>query len=113
MDRSTTDSAGGHRDASKSAQHANNPFPVLSCADFMQGPDRPDFLIDGILERGRPMLLAGPYKSLKTRMADDLALSLAAGVPALGFFPSRPARVLLVSGETPPEDKRRSLKAVS
>lgn len=89
------------------------PFPVQTWEEFQQGPDRPDFLIDGILERGRPLLLAGPFKSLKTRIADDLAYSMATGTPALGMFATgTPARVLLVSGETPREDKRRSLKVL-
>lgn len=93
--------------------HKTAPFSVLSCAEFMKGPDKPEYLIDGILERGRSLLIAGPYKANKTKTADDLALSLSAGVPAMGCFTTRRARVLMVSGETPPEDKRRSLNVIA
>jgi hypothetical protein len=45
-----------------------------------------EYLIDGVLVRGQPMMIGGPKKSLKTNSSIDLALSLGHGGLFLGRF---------------------------
>jgi len=65
----------------------------------------PDWLIDRFFVAGQPMLVGGAYKSLKTSLALDLAISLAAAKPFLGEDspfppPQRQYRVAIFSGES-------------
>jgi hypothetical protein len=58
-------------------------------------------LIDGLLVRGQPGIIAGPKKTLKTNLSIDLALSLAEGGLFLGRFNVPAAvRVGVMSGES-------------
>lgn len=78
------------------------PFKVSSLADIMaKPPEETKFLVDqGILPRGGRLLIAGSPKVGKSILADNLALSLAAGIPFLGRFPvDHPSRVLLLDRE--------------
>lgn len=60
-----------------------------------------EYLIDGILVRGQPMLIGGPKKSLKTNTSIDLALSLGHGGLFLNRFNVREAvRVGVMSAES-------------
>lgn len=69
---------------------------VFAAKDYSQ-----DFLIDRLVVAGEPLILGGPSKTLKTSVLVDIAVSLANGVPALGFFEVDEAqRVILVSGES-------------
>ncbi|MCZ7637650.1 MAG: helicase RepA family protein [Verrucomicrobia bacterium] len=59
-------------------------------------------------------MIAGPSKSRKTFLLTDLAISVAAGVPWLGF-PTTPVPVLYVNLELQPfafRDRRREIQAV-
>lgn len=68
----------------------------LSKADF-----RMQWHVRRILVRDQPCVLAGPKKILKTTIAVDLAVSLAAGQPFLNAFEvPEPVCVLLISGES-------------
>lgn len=59
------------------------------------------YLIDGILVRGQPGVIAGPKKTLKTNISIDLALSLSDEGLFLGQFNVRKAvRVGIMSGES-------------
>lgn len=59
------------------------------------------YLINGLLVRGQPGVIAGPKKTLKTNLSIDLALSLAQGGLFLGRFPiAAPVRVGVMSGES-------------
>lgn len=69
---------------------------VFAAKDYTQ-----NFLIDGLVVAGEPLILGGPSKTLKTSILVDIAVSLANGVPALGFFEVEEAQpVILVSGES-------------
>jgi hypothetical protein len=58
------------------------------------------YLIPGILAAGQPGGIFGGFKTLKTSLAADLAISLASGTPFLGRFPvAEPGKVLFLSGE--------------
>lgn len=60
-----------------------------------------EYLIDGLLVRGQPGVIAGPKKTLKTNLSIDLALSLAEGGLFLGRFNVPEAvRVGVMSGES-------------
>jgi hypothetical protein len=62
---------------------------------------RPEWAVEGVLVRGQPCLFGGPNKSLKTSLAVELAVALAAGRPFLGRYAvPRPLRVALFSGES-------------
>lgn len=59
------------------------------------------YLIDGILVRGQPSIIAGPKKTLKTNISIDLALSLGqAGLFLNRFNAAEAARVGVMSGES-------------
>ena len=59
------------------------------------------YLIDGILVRGQPSIIAGPKKTLKTNISIDLALSLGqAGLFLNRFNVAEAARVGVMSGES-------------
>lgn len=59
------------------------------------------YLIDGLLVRGQPGIIAGPKKTLKTNISIDLALSLADAGLFLGQFNvPKPVRVGIMSGES-------------
>lgn len=60
--------------------------PILALeAEEAQDWPRPPELIAGVLYRGAKGMIAGPSKSRKTFVLADLAVSVAAGVPWLGF----------------------------
>jgi RecA-family ATPase len=71
-----------------------------SLKDFMSKEHKFAWLVEGVLVDRQPAVLGGPRKGLKTSVAVDLALSLAAGKPFLGKFavPS-PRRVGVISVE--------------
>jgi len=59
------------------------------------------YLIPGVLPAGQPAILAGPFKTLKTSIALDLAVGLASGTTVLGHFDvPRAASVGFISGES-------------
>lgn len=61
------------------------------------------WLIEGVMVEGEPMVVGGPFKSLKTSIALDLAVSLATATPFLGQFAvPEPQKVAYFSGESGP-----------
>lgn len=75
-----------------------------------------NYLVNGVLVRGQPGVIAGPKKTLKTNISVDLALSLSEGCQFLGRFDvPLAARVGIMSGEsgaaTLQETARRVAKA--
>ena len=76
-------------------------FGFLSSAKLDGTDFTPSWLIPHVIVRNQPGIIAGPSKVLKTGLAIDAAVSLAAGCPFLGEFPiPTRARVAVVSGES-------------
>lgn len=75
-------------------------FQIYSGAELANLKMDLTYLADGVLCQDHPCLILGPIKSLKTSLAVDLSVSLAAGCHFLNFFKCQPARVLLMSGES-------------
>ena len=87
-------------DAESLLANLNVEMPLTS-AELSEADVSCNYLIDGILAEGRPQVIAGPYKSLKTSVAIDMAISLAAGRKFLGeFWVERNCRVLNYSAES-------------
>lgn len=69
--------------------------------EFAQRPP-PRWLVKGLLQADSLVLLTGTYRSFKSFIALDIALSLASGRPVLGnpdWKPVEPQRVLYLCGE--------------
>lgn len=88
----------------------------MNLRDWLGGEDEPmdadddtaAWIVQGIVAAGAPGAIAGPPKSLKTFVAESLALHVATGRPWLDRFPTRPGRVLLLPREdTTRETQRR------
>lgn len=83
------------------------PYKVMSLAEITaKPPEEAEFLIEqGILSKGGRLLIAGKPKVGKSIFADNLALSLSAGIPFLktnsfaGFKVDHPTRTLLLDRE--------------
>lgn len=70
-------------------------------ATFFARECRPAWLVKRVLASAQPCVMGGPQKSLKTSILIDLALSMASGTPALGYFDvPRALRVGVLSGES-------------
>jgi hypothetical protein len=61
-----------------------------------------DWLVRGMIVKLQPGLLVGPKKALKTTIGEDLAVSLSAGVPFMGYqaWQTERCRVLFCSAES-------------
>ncbi len=91
-------------------------FNAITSPELDAGQYELEYLINGILVRGQPGVIAGPKKTLKTNISIDLALSLAEATKFLGRFDVKlNARVGVMSGEsgaaTIQETARRVAKA--
>jgi hypothetical protein len=72
-----------------------------TCAELDAAEFNIEYLVEYLLVRGQPCILAGPKKALKTSIAIDLAISLATRGMFLGFFRcTRACKVLMMSGES-------------
>lgn len=82
------DGATGPEFAQLALGRSITPFRVQTLAEIMiTPPDEAQFLIaEGILPKGGRLLIAGKPKVGKSIFADNLAMSLAAGIPFLGRF---------------------------
>ena len=54
-------------------------FKLLDVNDLLDGNFTIDYLVNGLLVKNQPAIIAAPQKSLKTTLSLDLAISLAAG----------------------------------
>jgi hypothetical protein len=61
-------------------------FGLKTCSDLSELSPKTATLAEGLFEVGRPLLICGPTKSLKTKIAIDLGVSLASATPFLGTF---------------------------
>ncbi|MFV0443618.1 MAG: bifunctional DNA primase/polymerase [Planctomycetaceae bacterium] len=81
----------------------------LNAADYRQ-----EFLVENILVRGQPMIVAGPRKALKTNSCIDLALSLGGGGLFLGRFNIPHAvRVGMMSAESGPATIQETARRIA
>lgn len=83
--------------------------PELNAADYRQ-----EFLIDNILVRGQPAVVAGPRKALKTNSCIDLALALGSAGLFLGRFNvSTAVRVGMMSAESGPATIQETARRIA
>jgi hypothetical protein len=60
-----------------------------------------EYLVDGVIVKGQPCVIAGGKKVLKTNLSIDLVLSLGNGFPFAGKFRvTKPVKVAMLSGES-------------
>ena len=86
--------------------------PIEDVADFIVKPlQKPKLLIDRILHQGSKMAVGGGSKSFKTWILLDLALSVACGVPWLGFNTTK-AKVIYCNLEIQSEFMQDRVKAI-
>jgi hypothetical protein len=91
----------GRIDLGRFTRGASDRFKLYSSAEFDSEQFATEWLIDNILVKGQPCLLAGPKKSLKTSIVVLLAILLAIGSRLFGRFKTKkPVRVLIFSGES-------------
>ncbi len=101
-------------DEQKPNGHANEPEQptpprILSAADFMAGFEPPDYVVDGIIQRGRLYCLTSPTGHGKTAVALYLGCMVAAGRDIGGIDVTQGA-VVFLAGENP-DDLRCRLYA--
>lgn len=76
-------------------------FTILTNRELAEGEFTIEYLVDDVLVKGQPCILAAPKKSMKTTISIDLALSLASGDDFLNYFPvNGKYRVLIMSAES-------------
>ncbi|CAN5332655.1 hypothetical protein BH11PLA2_BH11PLA2_01760 [soil metagenome] len=76
-------------------------FKFINDDEFALSDYRPEWAIKNVLVRNQPAIIAAASKSLKTTLALEAALSMAAGVPWLGHFEvPHPLNVAFISGES-------------
>lgn len=76
-------------------------FTAITSSELSRSEFTLEYLIEGVLVRGQPAVIAGPKKTLKTTIAIDLALSLGHAGLFLGRFDVPVAvRVGVMSGES-------------
>jgi hypothetical protein len=86
---------------------ADRPVPhgwrwdLIDSATFAKGDYRPEWMVKKLVVHGQPLVIGGMEKTLKTTIAVDMAVCVAAGVPFLGKFDVyRPRAVAFISGES-------------
>lgn len=79
---------------------------VLSAAAFIAGFVAPDFIVDGLLQRGYLYALTGRTGEGKTACALSLAVALASG-QAFGGRETERGRVVFLAGENPDDVRAR------
>ncbi|WP_158301487.1 ATP-binding protein [Methanocella paludicola] len=71
---------------SSSRKNTIGPFVVKSINDVINNPTKIEYLIEGWIVTGSKVLIAGPPKTIKTLLADAMAISVASGKPFLGHY---------------------------
>ena len=89
------------------------PFPVRR-VDEVPPRSETRWLVDGLFAASSVGLIGGPPKAYKTWVAAELALAVAAGVPAFGRFAvPRAGTVLFFGAEDPPADLRARFEGIA
>lgn len=88
--------------ARKESDNGATQFRRITSAELAQAARTPpNWLVQGIIVAGEPMLVTGAEKCLKTTITAELAISLATTTPFLGEFPiPRAVNVGFMSGES-------------
>jgi hypothetical protein len=74
---------------------------VLGTSAFIRADYRREWFVRKVMVKGRPGVIGGPQKSMKTSITVDVLVSLATATRFLGEFEvPRPTKVLLISGES-------------
>lgn len=88
-------------------------LPTISAFDLpMKYPARRPDVIVGLLRRGDVANIIGGPKARKSFFVAQIALSVAAGVPLLGRWPTVQGQVLLIDNELRPDDLSNRLRAM-
>ncbi len=100
-------------DSARRLFHAGDLPPLVDAAEFVaEQLPQPRELVAGILHQGAKLVLGGGSKSFKTWSLLDLAVSVAHGLPWLGFE-SQAGRVLFLNFEIQPHAWQKRLAAVA
>ena len=76
-------------------------FKTMTSAELDAADLRTDYLVEDVLARGQPFIVAAAKKMLKTNSSIDLTLALASGCKFLDkFYVPKSVRVALMSGES-------------
>jgi hypothetical protein len=84
--------------------------------DLMQMSFPVNWIVEGVMAEGEPMLIIGPDKSFKTHCGFDLDYSIATGTPFLGRFevPTRAVSpVIMIASESPYRRHKEILKRIA
>ena len=95
-------------------QESDATFVVKRRCEMSEEP--PEFLVEGVMVAGEPMMIAGPDKSFKTTTMLDLSVSLASGENFLGpdgYPVKRAVNTLVMSGETVENIIRRNAESIA
>lgn len=82
------------------------PLPA-TLAELLEGVDNPDWLVEGLLERGERVMVTGHEGLGKTMLLAQLAVCIAAGLHPFTGQVATPRRVLVVDCENPRGQLRR------
>ncbi|MGA2648275.1 MAG: AAA family ATPase, partial [Candidatus Sulfotelmatobacter sp.] len=92
---------------------AGEPKFFVSIGQFCNRPEvEVNWLVEGLLERGANGAIVAEPKVGKSWLAADLAISIALGVPFLGFKVPQPVKVAFVSREDNPTQTNKRLRAL-
>lgn len=97
-------------DPSSEARHSGLIAPTPVVFDFERDMEPPDWLVDGVIERGTVTVLSGDTAAGKSIVADALTVAVLKGEPWLGVEVQR-GRVLYVDEENHRRIVRDRLKA--
>lgn len=84
--------------------------PPENVADFVQGADAPDWLVEDVLERGDRVIVVGAEGRGKSTLQRQIAVQCAAGLHPFRPRTISPLRVLLVDLESGDRMVRRKLR---
>jgi hypothetical protein len=84
--------------------------PSPSAAEFLQGEDTYNWLVEGLLERRDRLIITGGEGGGKSTLLRQLAVQFAAGIHPFRFHPTTPIRVLQVDVENSAPQIRRAIE---
>lgn len=88
------------------------PQTAISATELLKSSSSTNWLVKDVLVAHEFAGLGAPFKCCKTRIANDLAISLASGTHFLGTYATKQCNVLYISGESGQDDMRRMTKSV-